>query len=217
MLDYQKKFIVYAIECGVLKFGEFQLKSGRTSPYFFNTGLFNTGVQLGKLGQFYAQALIQSNLNIDILYGPAYKGIPLVSATSIAYAQISGNDIPFAFNRKEAKDHGEGGSLVGTPLQGKVIILDDVITAGTSVRESVEIIHAAHATPAGVLIALDRQEKGLNDCSAIQEVEERFNMPVIAIITLENIIEYLTAAANTEAANTDQLNAIKSYRSLYGV
>jgi orotate phosphoribosyltransferase len=212
MLDYQKEFIVYAIECGVLKFGEFQLKSGRTSPYFFNTGLFNTGAQLGKLGQFYAQALIQSNLNIDILYGPAYKGIPLVSATSIAYAQISGTDIPFAFNRKEAKDHGEGGSLVGTPLQGKVIILDDVITAGTSVRESVEIIHAAHATPAGVLIALDRQEKGLNDCSAIQEVEERFNMPVIAIITLENIIEYLTAAANT-----DQLNTIKSYRSLYGV
>ncbi len=212
MLDYQKEFIAYALECGVLKFGEFQLKSGRTSPYFFNTGLFNTGAQLGKLGQFYAQALIQSNLKVDILYGPAYKGIPLVSATSIAYAQITGNDIPFAFNRKEAKDHGEGGNLVGTPLQGKVIILDDVITAGTSVRESVEIINAANATPAGVLIALDRQEKGLNESSAIQEVKDRFNMPVIAIITLENIIDYLKAEANS-----DQLNAIKAYQSLYGI
>ncbi len=212
MLDYQKEFITYALECGVLKFGEFHLKSGRTSPYFFNTGLFNTGAQLGKLGHFYAQALIQSKLNVDILYGPAYKGIPLVSATSIAYAQITGNDIPFAFNRKEAKDHGEGGNLVGTPLQGNVIILDDVITAGTSVRESVEIINAANATPAGVLIALDRQEKGLNDCSAIQEVEANFKMPVIAIITLENIIDYLKAKANAE-----QLNAIKEYQSRYGI
>ncbi len=212
MLDYQKEFITYALECGVLKFGEFHLKSGRTSPYFFNTGLFNTGAQLGKLGHFYAQALIQSKLNVDILYGPAYKGIPLVSATSIAYAQITGNDIPFAFNRKEAKDHGEGGNLVDTPLQGNVIILDDVITAGTSVRESVEIINAANATPAGVLIALDRQEKGLNDCSAIQEVEANFKMPVIAIITLENIIDYLKAKANAE-----QLNAIKEYQSRYGI
>ncbi len=212
MLDYQKEFIAYALECGVLKFGEFHLKSGRTSPYFFNTGLFNTGAQLGKLGHFYAQALIQSKLNVDILYGPAYKGIPLVSATSIAYAQITGNDIPFAFNRKEAKDHGEGGNLVGTPLQGNVIILDDVITAGTSVRESVEIINAANATPAGVLIALDRQEKGLNECSAIQEVEANFKMPVIAIITLENIIDYLKAEANAE-----QLQAIKEYQSLYGI
>ena len=212
MLDYQKEFITYALECGVLKFGEFQLKSGRTSPYFFNTGLFNTGAQLGKLGHFYAQALIQSKLNVDILYGPAYKGIPLVCATSIAYAQITGNDIPFAFNRKEVKDHGEGGNLVGTPLHGKVIILDDVITAGTSVRESVEIINAAEAIPAGVLIALDRQEKGLNDCSAIQEVEERYHMPVIAIITLENIIQYLKAEANAE-----QLTAIEAYRSQYGI
>ena len=212
MLDYQKEFITYALECGVLKFGEFQLKSGRTSPYFFNTGLFNTGAQLGKLGHFYAQALIQSKLNVDILYGPAYKGIPLVCATSIAYAQITGNDIPCAFNRKEAKDHGEGGNLVGTPLHGKVIILDDVITAGTSVRESVEIINAAEAIPAGVLIALDRQEKGLNDCSAIQEVEERYHMPVIAIITLENIIQYLKAEANAE-----QLTAIEAYRSQYGI
>ena len=212
MLDYQKDFISYALACGVLKFGEFQLKSGRTSPYFFNTGLFNTGAQLGKLGHFYAQALLQANIKVDILYGPAYKGIPLVSATSIAYAQITGDDIPFAFNRKEAKDHGEGGSLVGAPLIGNVIILDDVITAGTSVRESVEIINQAHATPAGVVIALDRQEKGLNDCSAIQEVEAQFAMPVIAIITLANIIEYLVADADDE-----QLKAIQAYQSLYGI
>ena len=211
MLDYQKDFISYALDCGVLKFGEFLLKSGRTSPYFFNTGLFNTGAQLGKLGYFYAQALIQSGIKPDILYGPAYKGIPLVSSTSIAYAQITGEDIPFAFNCKEVKDHGEGGSLVGAPLQGKVVILDDVITAGTSVRESVDIIRNAGATPAGVLIALDRQEKGQNNSSAIQEVQDQFNMPVIAIITLANIIDYLTADAS------DRLNAIKDYQRLYGI
>jgi len=211
MLDYQKDFIAYALDCGVLKFGEFLLKSGRTSPYFFNTGLFNTGDQLGKLGHFYAQALLQSGIKPDILYGPAYKGIPLVSATSIAYAQLSAEDIPFVFNRKEAKDHGEGGSLVGAPLQGKVIIVDDVITAGTSVRESVDIIRNAHATPAGVLIALDRQEKGQNNISAIQEVRDCFDIPVIAIITLENIIDYLTTDAS------DQLNAIKEYQRLYGI
>lgn len=211
MLDYQKDFISYALDCGVLKFGEFQLKSGRISPYFFNTGLFNTGAQLGKLGHFYVQALLQSGLKPDILYGPAYKGIPLVSATSIAYAALTDSDIPFAFNRKEVKDHGEGGTLVGAPLQGRVLILDDVITAGTSVRESVEIIRQARATPAGVLIALDRQEKGQNDISAIQEVSEQFNMPVISIITLENIIEYLTANAG------EQLDAIKEYQRLYGI
>ncbi len=211
MLDYQKDFISYALDCGVLKFGEFLLKSGRTSPYFFNTGLFNTGAQLGKLGHFYAQALIESGIEPDILYGPAYKGIPLVSATSIAYAQLTSSDIPFAFNRKEAKDHGEGGNLVGAPLQGKVIILDDVITAGTSVRESVDIIRNAGATPSGVLIALDRQEKGQNNSSAIQEVQDRFDMPVIAIITLENIIDYLKVDAS------DHLNAIKDYQRLYGI
>lgn len=214
MLDYQKDFISYALDCGVLKFGEFQLKSGRISPYFFNTGLFNTGAQLGKLGQFYARALIESGIKPDVLYGPAYKGIPLVSATSIAYARLTGEDIPFAFNRKEAKDHGEGGSLVGSPLQGKVLILDDVITAGTSVRESVDIIKNTQATPAGVLIALDRQEKGQNDVSAIQEVENQFSMPVIAIITLANIIEYLTLNADAE---TSPLNEIKAYQHLYGI
>ena len=211
MLDYKKDFIAYALACGVLKFGEFELKSGRTSPYFFNTGLFNTGSQLGKLGQFYAQALIQSGIKPDILYGPAYKGIPLVSAASIAYSQLTGEDIPFAFNRKEVKDHGEGGLLVGSPLQGRVVILDDVITAGTSVRESVDIIHNAHAIPAGVLISLDRQEKGQNDRSAIQEVEESFNMPVVSIINLADIINYLTANAS------DQVNKIKDYQQLYGI
>lgn len=212
MLDYQKQFIQYAIDCGVLKFGEFKLKSGRVSPYFFNTGLFNTGAMLGKLGQFYAQTLIESKLSVDMLYGPAYKGIPLVSTASIAYAQLK-QDIPYAFNRKEAKDHGEGGFIVGTPLQGNVLILDDVITAGTSVRESVEIIKQVNAIPAGVLIALDRQEKGENDKSAVQEVSERFNMPVISIISLTQIIEFLEQSNDAK----DQLEIIKAYRLEYGV
>ena len=211
MLDYQKDFISYALSLGVLKFGEFQLKSGRLSPYFFNTGLFNTGSQLGKLGIFYAQALIQSGIQADILYGPAYKGIPLVSATAIAYAQLAGKDIPFAFNRKETKDHGEGGLLVGASLQGRVIIVDDVITAGTSVRESVEIISAAGAEPAGVLIALDRQEKGQHTLSAVQEVEDHYKMPVISIICLADIVDYLTASAS------EKLDSIKAYQQLYGI
>jgi orotate phosphoribosyltransferase len=213
MLDYQKDFIRYALECGVLKFGQFQLKSGRTSPYFFNTGLFNTGAKLDKLGQFYAQALINSKLALDVLYGPAYKGIPLVSTTAIAYARLSGHDMPFAFNRKEAKDHGEGGVLVGSPLQGKVVIVDDVITAGTSVRESVEIITAAAAQPAGVLIALDRQEKGLGSTSAVMDVQQTFAMPVAAIISLAEIIEFLQLDAEKSA----ELAAIEQYRLNYGV
>ncbi|GFO72181.1 orotate phosphoribosyltransferase [Bathymodiolus japonicus methanotrophic gill symbiont] len=213
MLDYQKQFIQYSLDCGVLKFGEFQLKSGRTSPYFFNTGLFNSGAQLAKLGQFYAQALIHSGIKVDILYGPAYKGIPLVSAAAIAYAQIQDSDIPFAFNRKEAKDHGEGGCLVGAPLKGNVLILDDVITAGTSVRESVIIINDAGATPAGVLIALDRQEKGENDISAIQEVSERFAMPVISIVALEHIIEFIAA----DKSYNINIAAIKAYQRQYGI
>jgi orotate phosphoribosyltransferase len=211
MHNYQKEFIAYALDCGVLKFGEFQLKSGRISPYFFNTGLFNTGEKLSKLGEFYAQALIQSDINPDILYGPAYKGIPLVTATAIAYSQITACDMPFAFNRKEAKDHGEGGDLVGFSLQGRVLIVDDVITAGTSVRESVDIILRAGAVPAGVLIALDRQEKAQNRLSAIQEVTECFKIPVLAIITLENIIDYIETHAGS------QLDAILQYRKQYGV
>ena len=213
MLDYQKQFIEYALECGVLKFGSFQLKSGRTSPYFFNTGLFNTGTKLDKLGHFYAQALIKSAIEVDILYGPAYKGIPLVSTTSMAYARLQGHDMPFAFNRKEAKDHGEGGVLVGSPLQGKVIIVDDVITAGTSVRESVEIIIQANAVPSGVLIALDREEKGQNTLSATREVEQRFNIPVVTIIGLANIIEFLEMTDE----NNEQLAIIKNYRAQYGI
>ncbi len=212
MLDYQKQFIRYALDCGVLKFGEFHLKSGRISPYFFNTGLFNTGGQLGQLGQFYAQALINAGVEVDVLYGPAYKGIPLVSTTSIAYARLK-TDIPFAFNRKEAKDHGEGGTLVGAPLQGKVWILDDVITAGTSVRESVEIIRAAGATVAGVVIALDRQEKGQNELSAVQEVSAQFGIPVLAIIGLADIIDFITQ----DPAFADKLQVIRAYRQQYGI
>jgi len=212
MLDYQHQFIQYALDCGVLKFGEFQLKSGRTSPYFFNTGLFNSGAQLDKLGQFYAQALIAAGVEVDVLYGPAYKGIPLVSTTAIAYSRMKG-DIPFAFNRKEAKDHGEGGTLVGAPLQGKVWILDDVITAGTSVRESVEIIRAAGATVAGVVIALDRQEKGLNELSAVQEVSAQFGIPVIAIISLADIVEFIEQHDET----SEKLAIIKAYRQQYGI
>ncbi|NOT83754.1 MAG: orotate phosphoribosyltransferase [Methylococcaceae bacterium] len=213
MRDYQKAFIQYALDCGVLKFGEFQLKSGRISPYFFNTGLFNTGAQLAKLGEFYAQTLIHSKLPVDVLFGPAYKGIPLVTATAIAYYALTGIDIPLAFNRKEAKTHGEGGTLVGAPLKGQVLILDDVITAGTSVRESVLLIKAAAAIPAGVLIALDRQEQGQNQISAITEVEQTFNMPVIAIISLADIIEFLAASP----VFSDQLLGINAYQSHYGI
>lgn len=213
MLDYQKDFIQYALDCGVLKFGEFQLKSGRMSPYFFNTGLFDTGAKLGELGEFYARALLESKLNIDMLFGPAYKGIPLVSATSIAYARLTGRDMPFAFNRKEAKDHGEGGLIVGTPLSGNVLILDDVITAGTSVRESVAIINGEGASPAGVLIALDRQEKGPDGQSATQEVRQTYNMPVQSIVSLEQIIEYLKTVQDLGYP----VDTIIEYRKQYGV
>lgn len=212
MRDYQRQFIEYALACGVLKFGEFQLKSGRLSPYFFNTGLFNSGAQLDRLGQFYAQAMIDANVEIDVLYGPAYKGIPLASAASIAYSRLQ-SDLPFAFNRKEAKDHGEGGVLVGAPLKGKVWIIDDVITAGTSVRESVEIITNAGATVGGVVIALDRQEKGQQQLSAVQEVSTAYDIPVIAIISFANIIEYLENVGES----SEKLAAIHAYRQQYGI
>ena len=212
MLSYQHDFIEYALACGVLKFGEFELKSGRISPYFFNTGLFNTGAQLQKLGEFYAKTLIDSGIAIDVFYGPAYKGIPLAVATASAYAVLTGHDMPFSFNRKEAKDHGEGGLLVGAPLHGRVLIIDDVITAGTSVRESVDIIRTASATPTAVLIALDRQEKGQHDCSAVQEVSEQFELPVIAIVTLTHIIQYLE-----QIGDTSQLAAIQAYQNHYGI
>jgi orotate phosphoribosyltransferase len=211
MQNYQKDFIAYALSCGVLKFGEFVLKSGRTSPYFFNTGLFNTGAKLARLGEFYAQTLIESSLHPDIIYGPAYKGIPLVSATSIAYAHMSGTDMPFAFNRKEAKDHGEGGAIVGAELRGSVVIVDDVITAGTSVRESVDIITKMGARASGVLVALDRQEKGESGSSAVQEVEAAYKIPVFPIITLADIIVYL------ETSSLIRMDVILEYRSKYGI
>lgn len=212
MQPYQEEFIRYAIHCGVLRFGDFTLKSGRRSPYFFNTGLFDTGARLGRLGEFYAEAMLHSNLRADVLYGPAYKGIPLVSATAIALARKTGEEVPFAFNRKEAKDHGEGGSLVGAPLRGSVLILDDVITAGTSVRESVDVIRGAGASPSGVLIALDRQEKGQGETSAVREVEARFRMPVHSIIALNDILEYLETAGRPE-----ELAAIRQYRAEFGL
>lgn len=212
MQHYQEEFIRYAIDCSVLRFGEFTLKSGRTSPYFFNTGLFNTGAKLQRLGHFYARALIDSKLKPDILYGPAYKGIPLVSATAIALALEEGLEAPFAFNRKEAKGHGEGGRLVGSPLKGRVLILDDVITAGTSVRESVEIIGRAGALPCGVLIALDRQEKGRGNLSAIEEVEGQFGIPVFSIIKLADIVEFLEASGRF----AEEVAAVHDYRRLFG-
>jgi len=207
MREYQREFIGYAIRCGVLRFGDFTLKSGRKSPYFFNTGLFDSGARLAKLGGFYAQAYLHTGIKADVLYGPAYKGIPLVSATAIALARLTGAETPFAFNRKEAKDHGEGGLLVGSSLSGQVLILDDVITAGTSVGESVEIIRNAGAKPCGVLVSLDRQEKGKGEATAIEEVAQHYSIPVYAIITLADIIEYLE-----EQGKSAELAALEEYR-----
>ncbi len=192
MQAYQREFIDFALECGVLRFGEFKLKSGRISPYFFNSGLFNSGGRLARLGEFYAQAICASALGFDMLYGPAYKGIPLVAATAIALAKKHDRDLPYAFNRKEAKDHGEGGAIIGGPLHGRVLIVDDVISAGTSVGESVDIVIKAGATPAGVVIALDRQERGQGTASAVQEVETRHGLRVLSIAKLETLIAYLT-------------------------
>ncbi|WP_428609361.1 orotate phosphoribosyltransferase [Sedimenticola sp.] len=213
MQDYQRDFLDFALNVGVLRFGQFTLKSGRISPYFFNAGLFNSGASLARLGKFYAQAIVDSGIAFDVLYGPAYKGIPLAAVTAAALYDHHGIDIPYAFNRKEAKDHGEGGSIVGHPLQGRIMIIDDVITAGTAIRESMDIIHAQGATPAGVVIALDRQERGTGERSAIQEVENDYRMPVAAIVRLENLVEYL--AGKPDAA--DSLQQIQSYRDQYGV
>lgn len=211
--DYQRDFLDLAIECQALRFGEFQLKSGRTSPYFFNTGLFNSGGRLAKLTRFYARAIIESGIRFEQLYGPAYKGIPLVAATAVQLANHFNRDLPYAFNRKEAKQHGEGGLLVGHPLQGRVLIVDDVISAGTSVRESVQAIRAAGATPAGVAIALDRQERGAGGLSAVQEVEREFGLRVIPIATLETLLRYLQDKGETRA----QFKAIDAYRLQYGI
>lgn len=213
MKDYQRDFLVFAAEIGALRFGDFTLKSGRQSPYFFNAGLFNTGARLSRLSAAYAHCILDAGISFDLLFGPAYKGIPLATATSIALASLTGKDTPYAFNRKEAKAHGEGGVIVGSPLGGRVLIIDDVITAGTSVRESIEIIQAAGAQPAGVVIALDRQELGQNGRSAVAEVTERFSIPVYSIVSLTELIAYLEEQSDVHV----QLEAIRAYRSAYGV
>lgn len=212
MHDYQQQFIEFAIRRNVLRFGEFTLKSGRTSPYFFNAGLFNTGEDLLELSKAYAAALQRSGLNYDIIFGPAYKGIPLATVTAMALA-ADGENKPFAFNRKEKKDHGEGGNIVGAALQGNVLIVDDVITAGTAIRESIDIIRGAGAEPAGVLIALDRQERGAGELSAIQEVKKDFGIPVVSIITLDQVLAYLQSRPGFD----EHAQKVAAYREEYGV
>lgn len=211
-MAFQNDFIAFAIEQQVLRFGEFKTKAGRLSPYFFNAGLFNDGYSMDRLSSFYAQAAQSANVPFDMLFGPAYKGIPLVATIAVAMAR-NGRNVPFAFNRKEAKDHGEGGTLVGAPMQGQVLIVDDVISAGTSVRESVELIRQAGATPAGVLIALDRMEKGQGELSAVQEVQRDYGIPVIAVATLKDLMGYL--ADNVELAQHSA--AVAAYRAQYGI
>ncbi len=210
MFNFRQDFIRFAVQKQVLRFGEFQTKAGRMSPYFFNAGLFNDGDSMRNLSQFYAQAILTSEIPFDMIYGPAYKGIPLAAGTAIALSE-QGRNVPFCYNRKEAKDHGEGGTTVGAKLQGRVLIIDDVISAGTSVRESIELIRAHGAEPCAVVIALDRMERGLGALSAVQEVKEQFNIPVISIISLANIVDYLTANP------CEQLDRIKAYQQLYGI
>lgn len=213
MEKYQYDFIQLAIKHQALCFGEFTLKSGRTSPYFFNAGKFQTGTALADLGRYYAAAITAAGVPFDIVFGPAYKGIPLAATTAIALADHHQRDLPYCYNRKEAKDHGEGGTLVGAPLQGKVLIVDDVITAGTAVREVMQIIDAAGAQAAAVLIGLNRQERGQGQLSAIQEVEQNFGVPVVSIINLNHIIDYL----ENQSGQQDMVDNIKRYRATYGV
>jgi len=214
MQPYQKEFIEFALEKGVLQFGEFTLKSGRTSPYFFNAGLFKDGESLAKLGQFYASALVDAKVSYDVLFGPAYKGIPLATTTSVALFRDHQVNTPYVFNRKEKKDHGEGGSLVGADLAGGVMIVDDVITAGTAIREVMAIIDAApEAKAAGVIIAVDRQEKGTGELSAIQEVEQEYNIPVISIVTLTDLLTYIQGDERL-AQHSD---AVAAYQQQYGI
>lgn len=213
MQSYQEDFLNFAIERDVLKFGSFTLKSGRVSPYFFNAGNFHTGRDLSRLGHAYADAIVESGIEFDVIFGPAYKGIPLAAATVMALNDKYQLDYPWCFNRKEKKDHGEGGVIVGSPLEGRVLIIDDVITAGTAIREAMDLISAANAKPAGVVIALDRQEKGKGERSAIQEVEEDFSIPVTSIIKLENIYQYLVKQQQDE----DLIGRIQQYREDYGI
>ena len=213
MKAYQRQFIEFALEKGVLKFGEFTLKSGRKSPYFFNAGLFNTGRDLARLGRFYAEALVDAGIEYDVLFGPAYKGIPIATTTAVALADHHDVDTPYCFNRKEAKAHGEGGNLVGSALEGRIMLVDDVITAGTAIRESMEIIKANGADLAGVLVAIDRQEKGKGELSAIQEVERDFGCAVISIVSLGDVVSYLEEQDGMET----HLEAVKAYRTEYGV
>ncbi|ENM5827235.1 orotate phosphoribosyltransferase [Vibrio metoecus] len=213
MKAYQREFIEFALEKQVLKFGEFTLKSGRKSPYFFNAGLFNTGRDLARLGRFYAAALVDSGIEFDVLFGPAYKGIPIATTTAVALADHHDVDTPYCFNRKEAKNHGEGGNLVGSKLEGRIMLVDDVITAGTAIRESMELIQANNADLAGVLVAIDRQEKGKGELSAIQEVERDFGCAVISIVSLTDLITYLEQQGN----NAEHLEAVKAYRAQYGI
>lgn len=210
--DFRQEFIRFAVEQNVLRFGEFKTKAGRMSPYFFNAGLFHHGAALKKLAQFYVKAIQASDPGYDMLFGPAYKGIPLVAAVAIALDD-AGRDVPYAFNRKEIKDHGEGGSVIGAALKGRVLIVDDVISAGTSVRESVELIRACGGAPCAVAIALDRQEKGAGALSAVQEVRQSYTIPVISIATLDDLVGYLAA----DTALTPHLEAVRSYRERYGV
>ncbi|WP_341938156.1 orotate phosphoribosyltransferase [Marinimicrobium sp. C2-29] len=219
MENYQREFIQLAIEHQALGFGEFTLKSGRVSPYFFNAGRFQTGRALAQLGRCYAAALEASGVSVDLLFGPAYKGIPLATTTAIALSDHWDRNLPYAFNRKEAKDHGEGGSIVGAPLAGRVLIVDDVITAGTAVGESMELIRAAGARPAAVLIGLNRQERGRGELSAIQEVERLYDVPVISIINVDDIIEFLQGEGNQlgEGDVEETIRKIHDYRANYGV
>jgi len=214
MRDYQKQFLDFVIERQILRFGEFTLKSGRKSPYFFNAGLFNTGEALSFLGGCYAAAIVDSGIKFDVLFGPAYKGIPLVSAASMALADHFQRNLPWCFNRKEAKDHGEGGNIVGSPLAGRVLVVDDVITAGTAIREVMGIIAAAGATAAGVVVALDREERGQGQLSAIGEIRQHYGIPVISIVSLSQIVHYLELAGNGQLAA--YLPLLKAYRDQYG-
>jgi orotate phosphoribosyltransferase len=209
-----RSFIQLCLDQGVLRFGEFKLKSGRVSPYFFNAGLFNTGRAIAELGRFYAQAVVTSGIEFDMLFGPAYKGIPLVTATATALADHHNRDTAWAFNRKEAKTHGEGGNIVGAPLKGRVLIVDDVITAGTAIRESIDIIRAAGAEPCGVVLALDRQERGQATLSAVQEVEQDYRLPVASILGLQGLIAHLESGPTQDAT---LIAAIKQYRADYGI